>query len=274
MKVGYTEFSFGYAFTENLLRSTSYGTTGAPVFPNLIQEAQAGYDVRIDFPAVPIFFQYKLPELMIRESAFEIVGGQCPGLSTPFFRIPMMRRDLSRQHELLIGLEARYPSCVFYAAPCLADINAFNDAYNRAAVVQSSMFFSPADIGPLPDDRPHSIAYKHGLAVGYFCSEPKPIPVLTFEGLLAQIGKQLEEPRFADASRSARETLDTVLALASPRWQQLRQPIADRLRIRLGSRPDGLARSSEEVQIVSDLLVAREIARVDIGVDLVLAQPR
>ena len=45
MKLGYTEFSFGYAFTENLIRSMPSGPTGAPFFPNLLQEAQLGYDI-------------------------------------------------------------------------------------------------------------------------------------------------------------------------------------------------------------------------------------
>ena len=64
MKVGYTEFSFGYAFTENLIRGSASAPTGAPVFHNLVQEATLGYDVRTNLPAVPLFFQYKLPELM------------------------------------------------------------------------------------------------------------------------------------------------------------------------------------------------------------------
>jgi hypothetical protein len=63
MRIGYTEFSFGYAFTENLIRSSATGPKKAPVFPNLMQEAHKGYDVRIDLPGVPLFFQYKLPEL-------------------------------------------------------------------------------------------------------------------------------------------------------------------------------------------------------------------
>jgi hypothetical protein len=108
MKVGYTEFSFGYAFTENLIRSSAIAPVGAPVFPNLIQEGSAGYDIRINLPGVPLFFQYKLPELMKKGTAFEIAKYNCPGLSIPFFRMAMMRRDVSRQHELLIELEARY----------------------------------------------------------------------------------------------------------------------------------------------------------------------
>jgi hypothetical protein len=69
MRLGYTEFSFGYAFTENLIRSSATGPKTAPIFPNLVQEAQKGFDVRIDLPGLPLFFQYKLPELMRRDCA-------------------------------------------------------------------------------------------------------------------------------------------------------------------------------------------------------------
>jgi hypothetical protein len=85
MKIGYTEFSFGYAFTENLIRASSTSPVGAPVFPNLIQEAQAGLDVRIDFPACPVFFQYKLPELMTSRRAKEVSKYRLPGIRPRFF---------------------------------------------------------------------------------------------------------------------------------------------------------------------------------------------
>jgi hypothetical protein len=94
MKVGYTEFSFGYAFTENLIRSSSTAPVGAPVFPNLIQEGMSGFDIRINFPGAPLFLQYKLPELMRRGTAFEIANWSCPGLSLPFFRIADAARYL------------------------------------------------------------------------------------------------------------------------------------------------------------------------------------
>jgi hypothetical protein len=72
MKVGYTEFSYGYAFTENLIRSHPTGAMGAPVFPNLVQEAKLGYDVQIQLPAVPLFFQFKLPDRMEKGTAFQV----------------------------------------------------------------------------------------------------------------------------------------------------------------------------------------------------------
>jgi len=147
MKVGYTEFSFGYAFTENLIRGSATAPVGAPVFPNLVQEATLGYDVRIDFPAVPLFFQYKLPELMTRARAFEIASGLCLGLTLDFFRTALMRRDVSDQHRRLLAWERRYPGQVYYAAPCLRDCPAFNTAYNTASVASASILFYAAASG-------------------------------------------------------------------------------------------------------------------------------
>lgn len=74
---------------------------------------------------MPLFFQYKLPELLTRTSTSEIAGGHGPGLTLEFFRIALMRRDVSDQHRLLIEWEGRYPCQVFYAAPCLKDEAAF-----------------------------------------------------------------------------------------------------------------------------------------------------
>jgi hypothetical protein len=273
MKVGYTEFSFGYAFTENLMRSSPTRPTGAPVFPNLFQEGALGYDIRINFPAAPLFLQYKLPELMRRGNAFE-VDWHRPGLNVPFFRIAMMRKDISRQHELLIELESRYPSKVFYAAPELEDIYSFDRAYNDAAVAQRSVFFSPTDIGPLPDQKTHTIAYKPGLAMGYFFSEPKPIKALTFDELSATLSAAFHVKHFDNLQVAAREMRENVLAVASPIMRQTERLIAGRVRARRRSGPDVAVRSPEEEQAVVDVFVAREIARVDMGIDLLLAQPR
>ncbi len=77
---------------------------------------------------------------------------------------------MSDQHRLLIDWEGRYPGQVFYAGPCLRDCAAFNTAYNTARVVSNSVLFSPEDIGPLPDDKVHTIAYTPRLNYGYFCT--------------------------------------------------------------------------------------------------------
>lgn len=275
MKVGYTEFSFGYAFTENLIRGSATAPAGAPVFPNLVQEATLGYDVQTNFPAVPLFFQYKLPERITRASAFEIANGRCPGLTPKFFRIALMRRDVSKQHRLLIDLEGRYPGQVFYAAPCLCDCAAFNTAYNTASVASRSILFSPVQIGPLPDDKVHTIAYKPGLSYGYFCSEPRQIKAETFESVTRSLSRKFEDKNVRDFRAAAQEVRQAVLEAASPVWRQAEDAVADKVGQPLPPvAADGSALQPDREQAILDVLVAREIARIDMGIDLVIAQPR
>ena len=50
MKLGYSEFSFVYAFTENPISWSPGLPTSAPTFPNLAQEGDLGYDVQWTWP--------------------------------------------------------------------------------------------------------------------------------------------------------------------------------------------------------------------------------
>ncbi len=274
MKVGYTEFSFGYAFTENLIRSSSTAPLGAPIFPNLIQEGQWGFDIKINFPAAPLFLQYKLPDLMKRGTAFEIADLNCRGLTIPFFRIGMMRRDISRQHQLLMQLESRYPSRVFYAAPCLDSALTFDRAYNKAEVASRSVFFSPTEIGPLPDNKVHSIAYKQGLSVGYFCSELKEIQAMTLAYLLNRFTTDFDKAKFETFAGAARDARETVLEFASQEMRLRVQEIDLRVKSRRRLITETAGRTPEDDDAINNLIVAREIARVDMGVDLLVAQPQ
>lgn len=272
MKVGYTEFSYGYAFTENLIRASETAPSGAPVFPNLVQEGLSGFDVKIDFPGMPLFFQYKLPELMKKGTAFEISKFGCTDLALPFFRISMMRNDVSRQHALLLDLERQYPSCVFYAAPCLRNVGEFDRAYNGAAVAQRSAFFSPGEIGPLPDNKVHTISYRPGLSYAYFCSEPRIVKAHTYERVADVIRSQFKLKRFNRVDDAAREIRDTVLELASPPIRAMQDEIEGRIRTSR-SRVRDISGQPDRERVVTDILVAREIARIDLGVDVLIAQP-
>lgn len=273
MKVGYTEFSYGYAFTENLIRSLSSSPKGAPVFPNLVQEAKVGYDVKINLPAVPLFFQFKLPERMKKGTAFEVANGSCPGLITPFYRIGLMRSDLSKQHAHLIELENKFPSCVFYAAPCLADIHAFNRSYGLGRVYQDTAFFSPGAIGPLPDNKQHTIAYRSDLGHAFFCSVPQEIARSTFDDIQQKTDAILNQKRYGDVNQAARVTREQVVDLASSTWRTQAAGLADRIRAQVRAATPTLAINTEREETLTNLLVAREIARVDLGIELLIAQP-
>lgn len=273
MKIGYTEFSYGYAFTENLIRSLPTAPVGAPIFPNLVQEAKAGFDVKIDLPGAPLFFQYKLPELMVRNSAFEIKQN-LSGIVVRFFRIKLMRRDLSDQHRLLMQLEKKYPRAVLYASPALQSRRAFNQAYNAAAVHQRSVFFSPRDIGGLPDDDEHSIAYRDGLAYAWLCSDPKKIKAKTYEGISHDAQSLFQEKRFHTLRDASTELRDSVRSLVGAEMRQSEGLVQERIMVRRATATDGAAAPIEQEKAILDILVAREMARIDLGVDVLIAQPK
>ena len=272
MKLGYTEFSFGYAFTENLIRSSAAGPKTAPVFPNLSQEAYLGYDVNIDLPGRPLFFQYKLPEIMTRDTAREIATYGLPRLTTPFFRMPLMPSGLSKQHELLMKLEKKYPKAVFYASPKMQNGRAFNGAYAKAEVHRKSVLFSPNDIGPLPDPKAHSIAYRDGLAQAWLCSEPKEVAATSFEGLEHGILADFEQTRFHSLRAAGPEVRELMRSIVSAPMREAEASIAEQVRARRLTDAPTAAQPLE--QPIEDILVAREMARIDLGVELMLAQPR
>ena len=271
MRLDYTEFSFGYAFTENLIRSASTAPGGAPFFPNLIQEGQLGYDVHIDLPGCPLYLQYKLPDLMVRDTAVEVSRYSLPGIAAPFFRMHLMTRAVSRQHELLMCLENRHPNAVYYATPALRSNQSFNAAYNSATVHLRSVLFSPRDIGPLPDDHPHVVSYRNGLSYAWFCSEPQEIRAFKFEDLAGQLGDLLEEPRYRTLRTVARTTLEELLPIV-PHIRDSENAIRQRIRERRTTLADRAEISDATMGVAEDLLMAREIARVALGLELVIAQ--
>src|SRR5262249_43314614 len=161
-------------------------------------------------PGLPLFFQYKLPELMMRNTAFEISKKSLPGITVPFFRMPLMPSSLSEQHKLLITLEKKYPDTVLYASPALDDLDAFNDAYRKGLVHQRSVFFSPRDIGPLPDDKPHTIAYHVGLSYAWLNSDPIRVSVITYAMLEERMRHLFASEHFialGDVSSNVRDVI-------------------------------------------------------------------
>ena len=78
---------------------------------------------------------------MVRNSASEIAQHALSGIRIPFFRMSLMRRDLSKQHHLLMRLDRRLPNSVYYATPCIENATVFNLAYNSGQIHQQTVFF-------------------------------------------------------------------------------------------------------------------------------------
>lgn len=169
MRPTISEFSFGYALTEELVHGAMGGLLGAPVFPSLYREGSLGYDVAIPFVGVPVFMQFKLSHYMTRSSAAEyaLFGGT-------YYRFFVHASSKSRQHELLQKLQESEGN-VYYAAPLFWMQEELNSFYGKRAVFDNTALFYPMDIR-LPDDDEHYVAFSGGSPFFERCSsEPERI---------------------------------------------------------------------------------------------------
>ena len=280
MRVEFSEFSFGYAFAENLIKSSASSVSGAPYFPNLVDEGRLGYDVKLKFGVQALFFQYKLPEYMIRSTAKEIskYGLHTKGLPIPFFRLSLMRKGVSDQHKLLIKLEEKYPGCVFYVAPTMVSQKEFNKAYSNTEVHKSTLLFSPQDIGPLPDFKQHSVAFHHAPCCAWFCSEPAKLEVQTVASV-AEDRMRKEETlslvhHVASIARVVNEIVFSDNAVQARALSELGRRRIREVRRQMVNRDVSIELDFEQESAIEELLVTRELARIALGLDLLLVQRR
>ena len=65
-----SEFSYGYTMTDNILHSGLPHSSHAPIFPSQFAEGRpgGGHDVMILLRPVPIFLQFKIPQVVRRQS--------------------------------------------------------------------------------------------------------------------------------------------------------------------------------------------------------------
>lgn len=173
MEATFSEFSYGYALTEELA-SGKWGTLiGTPIFPSLRKEGQSGggYDVQLPLMGTPLFLQFKLSHYLHRSNALE-----WSLFNSPYYRMYLRPLKYSNQHELLMTLEQNNIGGVFYVAPEFYLAHELNEAYLSKNVCEKSAYFSPCDIGSLPDDGPHYVVFGRSNAMAYLCSEePKTV---------------------------------------------------------------------------------------------------
>jgi|ERR1017187_1579232 hypothetical protein len=164
----FSEFSFGYALTDNLIHGFLRDVKGVPTFPSLIEEGKAGigYDIEIPRFSAPLFLQFKLPQVVPRHRN---VWGH--DLTPLYYRVHLMRTSESTQHQSLLDL-ANKGKMVFYVAPEFHEREQLNRFYNLGRVPSQSAFFDPKDIGAL-DEECHHIAYKPEVDNGWFCSKAR-----------------------------------------------------------------------------------------------------
>jgi hypothetical protein len=152
-------------------------------------------------------------------------------------------------------------------------VNDFNTAYKAAYVHRQSVFFSPGEIGALPDDKQHIVAYrKTGQA--WMCSDPKRITARGFDGINERVRGHWIEARYSTLESAVGAIGPAVLERVTPELRATESDIRGRIRQRTEPPIEPSATSMRRQRVAEDLLVYREIARVGLGLDVMIAQPR
>ncbi|MGG6242859.1 hypothetical protein ACQ4N7_30050 [Nodosilinea sp. AN01ver1] len=180
MKPEISEFSFGYAFTDEISRKLDGTLVEAPFFPSLIEEGELGFDVGFNF-GIFLFIQFKLSDHMINRRAREAKAGI---FTPPYYRFELRSRKYSKQHDSLLALES-HGYLVYYVAPVFHDVDDLNNYYVNRQVAENSVFVPPSQIGMINDFDEHHVSFQAPNGDGYLLSEPRQIgslrPISFFE---------------------------------------------------------------------------------------------
>ena len=109
----FSESSFAFAITHEMANGKLGNVVGRPEIPTLRQEGSSGggYDVKIPVHHIPLFFQFKVPQVVTRTSYKKPIG-----YGLPYYRIHL-RTHRPNQHQMLLDLESTNIGCVYYSTP-------------------------------------------------------------------------------------------------------------------------------------------------------------
>lgn len=184
-----SEFSYGYAVTNEVVKQLGPSIAAAPQFPTLYAEGQAGggYDVKI-VGGSPLFLQFKLSHHMVRSNCKEygLMGG-------PYYRWHLHSLQRSDQHNLLLDLESK-GNPVAYTAPMFHEAAELNNYFLHDGILNNSAAFLPSDIGQLPDEKDHYVVFNRTGLVHRCSEDPVPAKFQTLSGFLrGQVNKPSTE---------------------------------------------------------------------------------
>lgn len=152
MKSSFSELSYAFALTENLVNSLGLPLLMAPTFPSTAAEGKkgAGHDLKLTMPGMSLFLQFKLSHCMRYASAKEFTSGKFSG-GDPVYRMYLHPLSSSRQTSLMLNLEKRH-GFVYYVAPLFHLPTDLSKHFFAKTVAQESRFLRPSVIKKMPDN--------------------------------------------------------------------------------------------------------------------------
>lgn len=250
-----SEFSFGFAITNELVQQYSFAFVGAPEFLTQKKEGELGYDVSLPRSGIPLFLQFKRSVVLVRRNA-----GSADQLGVPHYRMHLRPTRFSDQHSALLNLEQKGEE-VYYVAPRFSTYEELNERYLGFRVAESSVFVKPSEIGLLPDHRDHHLDISEDGMRWLFCSrEPRPIK--------SSLPDQVLRHNILEVARNRRTLMDEEY------FATLGDQLVDRFLAYSGRPRDREAARAKQVRKTrTSGEYVREMAQMMYGCELLLVVP-
>jgi hypothetical protein len=216
MKSSFSELSYAFALSDNLVKNLSLPLLSSPSFPSTAVEGKkgGGYDLKLSYPGAALFLQFKLSHCMTYGSAREFVSGRFPqvikGRKEPVYRMYLLPLKKSRQTSLMLKLETRHKGLVYYVAPLFHLPVDLSRNYFAGAVAQESRFIRPSLIKKMPDQLEHFVSFRQTGSPWRFSVDPVEIERAETTGDLLE--ELLGPQRLTSANNAIDLALEAMLA--------------------------------------------------------------
>jgi hypothetical protein len=207
-----SEFSYGYGVTRETERLlASFGIVATPFQPNLVQEAQVGFDVAFHAPGLLLMLQFKLgQELRVFRRSHP--SQPKPLLDRPFWRFGI---DMDgHQFRRLLASE-QGGAQVYYAAPRFSNWLRFNRHYQAGAILHHSLIAKPSDLAAAAGGASGKHRVLYDQTRRHILSDPHPFPEVLPEKLAFEVSEAARGSKLSLVDRL--ERLDANFREFAPR---------------------------------------------------------
>jgi len=187
MQPDFSETTYSFSFLLNL-NNTPFGHFNAvPILPSTYKEGKrgGGYDAAIIYQGYPILFQFKIPQVMLRNSRKNLVS-----FRTPYYRMYLNSTKRYLQHRMLLRHQ-KSGYLVFYTCPWFHEFYELSNFYLNDQVWIESLFMEPRDLGRLNYNEEHFVVFERPGLYVIVRSEPRkitgPFNVELFMGKISEV---------------------------------------------------------------------------------------
>lgn len=156
MRCEFSEMQFCIGLLRELLTSNLSPAKGylAPVLPTQRDEALLGYDLKVAGPVTVVYFQFKVPQKMVRSySKYWSTYGR------PYFEFEVYPASITEQHNRLKDLAGTPGNCVFYCSPCFNRLDEYDYYYVNELIARNTIYISLKNLPRNSGSDKHCITY-------------------------------------------------------------------------------------------------------------------